>query len=73
MARDFVILLSLAVLVMAFVAYEMAGEALPGWHTVSFIAQRESPLAIGIGIAFPAAGLGGLAWWIHHMHSRISK
>jgi len=71
--KDAIVLLVLAVLVIAFVAYEMAGEELPGWHTISFIAQHNSPLAIGIGIAFPAGGIGGAVWWWKHMHSRISK
>ena len=71
--RDFVVLLLLAVLVIGFVAYEMAGEALPGWHTISFIAQHNSPVAIGIGIAFPLGGIGGAIWWARHMHARISR
>lgn len=71
--KDFVVLLTLAVLVLGFVAYEMAGLLLPGWHTLSFLSEHNQPLAIGIGVAFPVAGLAGLAWWIHHMHSRIPK
>jgi hypothetical protein len=72
--RDFVILLGLAVLVLAFVAWELGGltAGLP-IHTISWYSQHNAPLAIGIGVAFPAAGIAGLAWWIWHMHSRIPK
>lgn len=72
--RDFVVLLSLAVIVLAFVGWELGGltAGLP-IHTISFYAQHNEPLAIGIGIAFPVAGIAGLALWIRHMHSRIPK
>jgi hypothetical protein len=72
--RDFVVLLSLAIIVLAFVAWELAGltAGLP-IHTISWYSQHNEPLAIGIGIAFPVAGMAGLAWWVHHMHSRIPK
>lgn len=72
--RDAVVLLSLAVVVLAFVAWELGGLTLGlPIHTISFYAQHNQPLAIGIGIAFPVAGLAGLVWWIRHMRSQIPK
>lgn len=71
---DVVVLLCLAIVVLAFVAWELGGltAGLP-IHTISWYSQHDEPLAIGIGVAFPTAGIAGLVWWIHHMHSRIDK
>ncbi len=72
--RDFVILLSLAVIVLGFVAYEIAGLTLPGWHTVSFLASQNPALHVGITVAFVVAGLVGAAWfWWHARKGRIPK
>jgi hypothetical protein len=70
---DFVILLALVVLVAAFVAYEMAGLLLPGFHTISYEAVRHTWLAYLIGALFVAGGLVGLLWWRRHLRSNIAK
>jgi hypothetical protein len=71
--RDFAVLLGLAVLVLGFVAYEMAGLTIDGWHSVSWYAQHNIVLAAFIGVLFIAGGLGGLLWWIRHLRSRIPR
>jgi hypothetical protein len=70
---DFVILLSLLVLVAAFVAWEIAGLTLPGFHTISFEAVHHAWLAYLIGALFVAGGAGGLLWWRHHLTTSIPK
>jgi uncharacterized iron-regulated membrane protein len=42
-------------------------------HTISYYSEHNQPLAIGIGIAFPVAGIVGAVLWWKHMHSRIAK
>ena len=73
--RDGAVLLGLAVLVLAFVAYEMAGLSLPGWDTVSFFSQRSDPLFVTIFALFILGGLGGAGWWYWHIKraGRIPK
>lgn len=73
--KDFVVLLVLAILVLAFVAYEMAGELLPGWDTISFFSQRSNALFDAIFALFILGGLGGAGWWYWHIKrsGRISK
>jgi len=70
---DFVVLLSLLVIVTAFVGYELAGLVLPGWHTVSFFAIHNPALAIGIAVAAFLALIAFEVWWWRHMHSSIPK
>ncbi len=71
--RDFVILLSLAIIVLGFVAYEMAGLLLPGWHTISFYAHASTWLDYGITGLIAGAGAVGVWWWRRHMRSRIPR
>ena len=68
------ILFGFAIIVMAFVAWEIGGmtAGLP-IHTISYYSQHDEPLAIGIGAAFPIGGVVGLVLWIRHMRSRILK
>lgn len=70
---DFVILLALLVIVAGFVAWEMAGLLLPGFHTISFEAIHHAWLAYLIGALFVAGGAGGLLWWRHHLKTSIPK
>jgi hypothetical protein len=70
------ILLSLLIVVAAFVAWELAGldPHLPAIHTISFIAEYDSPaLRFAIGAAFLLGGAGGFLWWAWHMRRRIFK
>lgn len=69
------ILLGLAVLVLSFVAYELAGldPKLPGVHTISYVAQNDHWLAWVIGATFPLAGAAGWVWWHWHLSRRITK
>lgn len=72
---DFVILLSLLVVVAAFVAWEEAGltPQLTAFHTISFLASHNRALAIAIGVLFVVGGFGGLLWWRHHLKTVIPK
>lgn len=72
---DFVILLALPIIAGGFSAYEMAGltpEWL-SWHTLSYSAQHNFALALGIGVAAAVALVGFEVWWWRHMHSSIPK
>jgi hypothetical protein len=71
--RDFVALLGLAVVVVAFVAYEMAGLLLPGWHTISYYASISPGLGHAIEAGFIVAGGGGAVWFYFHLRGRIPK
>ena len=59
---DVLIVLGAGVAGMAAVAYELAGLTVPGWHTISYSAQRSWLLRIIIlaGILASAAW-----WWLH--------
>jgi hypothetical protein len=70
---DFVVLLSLLVVVTAFVAFEMAGLLLPGWHTISYYAHANRWLDYLISALFLAGGAGGFIWWRHHVSQNIPR
>jgi hypothetical protein len=67
-AMDTYVLLGLGIVVLMFIAYELAGLMLPGWHTISFIAKHHRELYLIILAAFMLAGLVGPAWWVYHIN-----
>lgn len=72
--KDAVILTLVVVLPGLFAVYEMAAlNGVFGLHTISFIAQLNPAVAIGIAVAAVAALVVFLLWWLHHMRSRIPR
>lgn len=71
--RDADILLGLAVIVVGFVAFEMAGLLLPGWHTISYYAAHNAVLDYFLLAAFVLGGLGGAVWFWFHIRRGIPK
>lgn len=73
-ARDTYVLLGLGILVLAFIAYELAGLTLPGWHTISYYAKYHPWLFSGILLGFMALGMIAPVWWVIHVrYGTISR
>ena len=73
-ARDTYVLLGLGILVLGFIAYELAGLTVPGLHTISFIAKHNHWLFVSILVGFMVAGFVAPAWWIWHIvYGTISR
>ena len=66
--RDTYVLLGLGIVVLLFIAYEIAGLTLPGWHTISFIAKHHPWLYTLILTAFAVGGPVGVWWWAWHIN-----
>lgn len=66
-------LILVAAIPTAFSLYEWGGLTIAPWHTVSYYALHHEWLAVGIGVAAFAAYLVFVAWWIHHMHTKILR
>ena len=65
--HDTYVLLGLGILILGFVAYEIAGLTLPGWHTISWFAKYHSWLFTTILVGFMALGLLAPLWWVGHI------
>lgn len=64
----FVVLLLLPIAVSVFSAYEMhALDFLPGWHTISYDAQRNALLFWSIMLMFGITAAIAMVWWWNHI------
>jgi hypothetical protein len=54
---------------LVFAAIELAGLALPGWHTVSYLAHNYPPLKYALVIA----PLIFSAWLLYHLSQPVAK
>jgi hypothetical protein len=61
------------VIVLGFVAFEMAGLTVDGLHTISFYASHNRWLDYLISALFLGGGAAGFVWWRHHVRSRIPR
>ncbi len=71
--RDFTILLVGVAISLLFVAYEMAGLTIPGWHTISYYASHNQTLRFAISCVMLLAGPISGAWFIWHTSHFIPR
>lgn len=73
-ARDTYVLLGLGIIILAFIAYELAGLTPPGWHTISYYAKYHPSLFTAILVGFMVLGLLAPIWWVAHIkYGTISR
>lgn len=60
--EDLAVLFILAILVVSFIFYELAGLTIPGWHTISYLAHNHWYLRFLILLGFLLAPI----WWMIH-------